>query len=553
MGKEAVKNELKKALEALGFKEEPFLVEIPNEKLHGDYSTSVALTLSRKLKKNPLEIAKSIALQIKQGKLFKKVEAVSPGFVNFYLSKDFFIEALKKIDKNFGRNNNFKNKTMVVEHTNVNPFKVFHIGHLNNNAAGESLFRIFKFHGAEVKSVTYQGDVGIHVARAIYAKQENPNVSWGDAYALGTKLEDEGGEEVKNKIEEINKKIYDRSDPKINSLYNEGKKWSLDEFNKIYKKLDTKFDRLFFESEVEKLGKEIVLKNIDKVFEKGEGGAIIFKGEKYGLHTRVFINSKGIPIYEAKELGLTKVKYDEYKYDKSIVVTGNEINEYFKVLLAALSQIFPELAGKTKHIGHGMMRLPDGKMSSRTGNVITADSLIEKTKEMILQKLMERDISQNEKDKIAEQIAIGAIKYSILKQSIGSDIVYDFEKSISLQGDSGPYLQYAYVRAQSVLQKARTEKIKGSFKRTPEAIGNLEKMLSYFPEVVEKAGEEYNPHYIALYLTELAHEFNNYYAKEKIVDKEDANSSYRIALTQTFSLVMSNGLWLLGIPIPEKM
>ena len=245
-----------------------------------------------------------------------------------------------------------------------------------SNAIGESLSRIFEFQGAKVKRVCYQGDVGIHVAKAIWGKMENEKLNWGQAYAYGAQMYDED-ENARKETIELNKKIYARTDKNINKLYDAGKKESLKHFGKIYKKLKTKFDYFIFESEVGPIGKKIVEKGLkDKIFEKGENGAIIFKGEKYGLHTRVFINSEGLPTYEAKDLGLAEIKYKKYKYDQSFIITGNEVNEYFKVMLCAMDKINPDLAKKTKHIGHGMMRLPEGKMSSRTGNVITAETLI---------------------------------------------------------------------------------------------------------------------------------------------------------------------------------
>ena len=222
------------------------------------------------------------------------------------------------------------------------------------------------------------------------------------------------------------------------------------------------------------------------------------------FHTRVFINSEGLPTYEAKDLGLAEIKYKKYTYDKSVVVTGNEDNEYFKVMLCAMGQINPKLAEKTKHIGHGMLRLPEGKMSSRTGKVITGESLIEKVEELVKEKIKDRELSEKEKNEIIESVAIGAIRYSILKQSIGSDIIYDFDKSISFEGDSGPYLQYSYTRAESVLRKAKAEKIKPSFKKVPKEITQLEKSMNYFPEIVLQAQENYEPHFLVLYLTELS-------------------------------------------------
>jgi len=252
-------------------------------------------------------------------------------------------------------------------------------------------------------------------------------------------------------------------------------------------------------------------------------------------------------------LGLAELKYKKYKYDKSVVITANEQNSHFDVMLCAMEKVLPELAKKTKHISHGMLKLPEGKMSSRTGNIITADALIEKLEQLVNEKIKEKDFSEKEKLEVLKKVAIGAIKYSILKQSIGSDIIYDFDKSVSFDGDSGPYLQYSYARAKSILEKAKENKIKPSFKKIPEKITQLEKAMYYFPEIIEKANNNYQPNIIALYLIDLAREFNNYYSNNKIVDKAGEFSSYKVALTYAFAQIMENGLWLLGIKVLKKM
>ncbi|MDP3882753.1 MAG: arginine--tRNA ligase [Candidatus Staskawiczbacteria bacterium] len=538
-----------------------FSVEVPVDKNHGDYSTNVALILAKKIGKNPVETANLIKEKIGSNKLFSKIEIAGPGFINFFVKDKFFIDNLKKVDKNYGKGWELKSQKVILDYTDPNPFKEFHVGHLMNNAIGESLSRIFEFQGAKVKRACYQGDVGIHVAKALWGKMQKPDYTWGMAYAFGSKIYEES-ETSKKEIIELNKTIYNRSDEKVNKLYDEGKADSLKHFDEIYKVLGTKFDYFIFESETGEIGKKIVEKGLkDGVFEKGDNGAIIFKGEKVGLHTRVFINSEGLPTYGAKDLALAEVKYKKYKYDKSVVVTAVEQNSYFEVMLTAMKEINPKLAEKTKHIGHGMMRLPDGKMSSRTGNVITGESLLEKVEQLVQKKIRDRELDEEEKEHIAQKVAVGALKYSILKQSIGSDIIYDFNKSISFEGDSGPYLQYSYARAESVLRKAKAESTRASFSpfgRSPVGgkkikITQLEKAMSYFPDVVLKASQNYQPNIIALYLTELASEFNAYYAKNKIVDKADEFSPYRVAVTSAFSKIMKNGLWLLGIEALEKM
>ncbi len=183
---------------------------------------------------------------------------------------------------------------------------------------------------------------------------------------------------------------------------------------------------------------------------------MIFRGEQYGLHTRVFINSQGIPVYEGKELGLNRIKFDLYHPDLSIIITGNEIVDYFKVLMKAMELTIPDVAASTRHVPHGMLRLPSGKMSSRTGDVITAESLLDQVKAKLAERVSARadELSPDEREAATEAIAIGAIKYSILKQSPGQDIIFDFDKSLSVEGDSGPYVQYAYARLKSILRKA---------------------------------------------------------------------------------------------------
>ncbi len=520
------------------------VVEKPKEKLHGDYSTNVALVLAKSLKKNPVEVAQKIK-DIIDKKYFKKVEVVG-GFINFFLKDEIFGENVKQILKekdNFGKNNSLKSKKVIIEYTDPNPFKKFHIGHLMPNTIGESLARVFEFQGASIKRVNYQGDVGVHVAKAVWAIKQGIDLQ--EAYAYGHKAYEEN-EIQKQEILDINKKIYERSDKEINKLYDQGRKQSLAYFETVYEKLGTKFDHYFFESEVADIGKKIVLEGLKKgIFEKGEKDAVIFKGE----HTRVFISSEGLATYEAKDLALPGLKYKYFKYDMSVIVTANEQNAYFNVMLDALSKMSPDLAKKTGHIGHGLLRLPSGKMSSRTGTIVPVEDFIKQVEKHIKEKIGERNLA----DEDMEKIAIGAIRYSILKQSIGSDIIYDANKSVSFEGDSGPYLQYSYARAISILKRAATERIKPSFKNVPREVSQLEKDMYYFPEIVEKSGKELEPHVVSLYLTELAREFNNYYANSKIVDKEDELSPYKVALTKAFSIIMKNGLWLLGINTLERM
>ena len=307
------------------------------------------------------------------------------------------------------------------------------------------------------------------------------------------------------------------------------------------------------------IGQKLVNENSGKIFEKGDEGAVIFHAEKHDskLHTRVFITSQGLPTYETKELGLTKTKFEKESLDMSVVITAHEQEEYMKVVSKALEMINPEIASKMKHIVHGMMRLATGKMSSRKGNVITGESLILESCAEILEKIKDRNFTDEEKTQISKDVGVSALKYSILKQNIGGNIIYDFEKSISFEGDSGPYLQYSYARANSILEKAKVENILPGFllndKKSDSLTKDIEKLLYRFPEVVFRSSKEFEPHYIANYLVDIARAYNNYYGNTKIIDKDDAMSPYKVALTLAFSFVMKNGLYLLGIKAPERM
>lgn len=571
-----IKKLIKDALENLEIEVSDIVLEHPEDLKNGDYSTNIALAIAKSIKRNPRELAEKIVEQILRlnvDKNIEKVEVAGAGFINFHLSKKFFAKSVEDIlntADNFGKNDSLSGKKIMVEYTDPNPFKPFHIGHLMTNAIGESLARTLEYSGADIARANYQGDVGLHVAKAIYGllKDEKLQDKTGDhnlqssnigkAYAFGSDAY-ETDENAKKEIDEINKKVYLRDDEKINEIYNWGFKVTMEAFEDIYKILGTKFDFYFLESMMAGVGRDIVKENTGKLFEESDG-AIVFKAEKYNeeghpkLHTRVFITSQGLPTYETKELGLTEEKFKtKPDMDLSVVITANEQMDYMRVVAKAISILHPEYKEKMLHITHGMMRFVGGKMSSRKGNIITGESLLNDTRADVLGRMSGRDFSSEEKDKISSDVGVSAIKYSILKQSIGGDIIYDFEKSISFEGDSGPYLQYSYTRANSVLEKAQNENILPDFENIGDEIFEVEKMLYKFPEVVLRASEEYEPHYIANYLIEISRAFNSFYGNTLIVNKEDKLSSYKVALTYAFSFVLKNGLHLLGIKTPKKM
>lgn len=560
---EVIRTAIGDILSGLGLPETDFSVEHPGDLSHGDYASSVAMAAAKEAGQNPRQLAETIVAKLEdQIEYVDKIEVAGPGFINFHLSRDFFArEVWRAVEDGdqWGKNDHWAGKVVLVEYTDPNPFKEFHIGHLFTNAVGESIARLFMAQGADVRRVNYQGDVGLHVACAIYGMKELGITAdsaftakdLGKAYALGATA-NKDSETAAARIKEINKAIYERSDAELNALYDKGRQVSLDYFETIYNMVDTKFDHYFFESEAAPHGKEIVLNN-PEVFPESEG-ARVFKGEEYGLHSRVFLNSLGLPTYEAKELALAKLKDDFVHYDHSIISTAKEINEYFKVLLKAMSLVYPELAEKTEHIGHGMVRLETGKMSSRTGDVIPAIDFINEIATAATEKMTESGRGEG-REGLARDIAIGAIKYATLKGSIYQDSIFSKEQALSFEGASGPYLQYTHARITSVLEKAEAAGIKAvlSDDSMPEAAYEVEKLLYRFPEVVEDAFEEREPHQVATFLTELAASFNSFYANEKIADATDPHSSYKCLLAAAVKQTLKNGLWLLAIKAPEKM
>jgi len=559
----AIREAIEKVLKKLAIDQADFAVEHPSDLAHGDYATNVALVLSKRLGKNPRELAEQFKAEL-SGMLpqVAAIDIAGPGFINFRLNRDFFKDMIvnaRAAGDAWGKNDSWAGKRVLVEYTDANPFKEFHVGHLFTNAVGESIARIFMMNGADTKRVNYQGDVGLHVAHAIWGMRElgisaESDLSPGDlgrAYVHGATAYKNEDPQAILEIREINKKVYDRSDEEVNALYDKGRAVSLAYFETIYTLVGTRFDAYFFESEAAPEGKALVLAHPETFIESE--GARVFHGEEHGLHTRVFLNKEGLPTYEAKELALAKLKEERLgTYDLSIISTSNEVNEYFKVLNAAMGFVYPELAPKTEHIGHGTVRLSTGKMSSRTGDVIRAVDFISEVADAAAAKMDEGGKTAPQ-DELANAIALGAIKYATLRGSILQDSVFDKERALSFEGDSGPYLQYTHARIVSVLAKAKEAGVLPNMDHMPEEAYAIEKILYRFKEVVCEALVARSPHLITTYLTELAGAFNTFYAEEKIADASDPYAPYKAAIADGVRITLKNGLWALGIHAPERM
>ena len=579
------------------------LVEAPKD-TGADFATNIAMNLAKNLKKNPMQIAeevrgKALELDVADERGISEIEIAKPGFINIKLSDDFYKLELEKYQKNFLENisqNEYLKKTVICEFSDPNPFKILHVGHLYTSMVGDAISRIVEFAGGNVVRANFGGDVGLHVAKNMYAllqhKDEiNDLMTTTEKAELLSKTYVEGAtayeedEVAKEKIVEINKKIYriaeagdsivaeleglierDASRATLDELelakvYFWGRKASYQYFKDFYKKIGVKFDRYYPESTVAVKGLEMVTKGLgDGVYEESDG-AIVFKGEKYGLHTRVFINKNGLPTYEAKDVGLIFTKWEDYHFDKSIIITGNDIIDYMKVVLKSVEQYAPELSKRTLHLTHGQVKLPGReKMSSRKGNFLKAVDVIELIREELIK--VQEELSQNKGEPNPEEvdlrILLGAIRYAFLKYKVGGDIVFDVKESVSMTGNSGPYLQYSAVRAQKVLGKILESQVEKTNKKVEQkewtlvvVEKNLIKKIMQYKNVLGEVVGELSPSKLCTYLYEIAQDFSRFYENVQVVGSE--YEVERGAIVLAYLKVLTHGLSILGIEIPEKM
>ena len=526
------------------------------EEQFGDFSTNVTLKLAGQLDKSPRDIAEAIQASLSGNQMFEEVTIAGPGFINLKVNISVLLElAFSEAGKTM------EGKVAVVEYSDPNPFKSLHAGHLYTSIYGDAVANLIANSGATVYRVNFGGDVGLHVAKSIWAIvkefggvnpeklndiQEADRSDWlSQRYIEGNTAFTES-ESAKEEIKKFNQQIYeisqtlDKESP-LAQIYWTCRTWSYQYFEQFYARLNIKFDKYYPESEVAELGLKTVREHIPDVYEESQG-AIVFNGEKHGLYTNVFINSEGVPTYAAKDVGLILTKWQDYHYDKSVIITDNGQAEYMKVVLTSVNQFEPDLIKSTTHITHGVVKLPGGKkMSSRSGNILKATDILDLAEQATKDKELKYD----------PRITIGAVKYSFLKQRVGADIVFDAEESVSIEGNSGPYLQYAYTRAFSILSKAESNLDLKTVDNFTDDERQLLRKIGEFSETVELATSELMPHHTSTYLYELAQEFNRFYEKNRVID--DERQDVRLSLIKLYSLKLSEGLGLLGMERLEKM
>ena len=537
-------------------------LEVPKDPSLGDYAFP-CFVLSKEWKQNPIEIAMELAKKIKPSKFIKEVREVGP-YLNFFVNKQALAESLiKEIMKgDYGKGKSKKEKVMI-EYVSPNTNKSLHLGHVRNGVLGSAVSNILEYGGYDVVKASLNNDRGTGMTEAMLGykmffdgkePKGKPDQFVAECYVKFKQAEKEDPS-LKKKVQEMLLKWEDE-DKETRELWKKLTKWVYQGYKETYKKLGIKFDKEYYESEIYKMGKDIVTEGLrEGIFEKEEG-AVIAPLEKFKLPNKVLIKSDGTSLYMTQDIYLAKLKYHEFKMDKSVYVVASEQDNHFRQLFKILELLKFKLHNHLHHLSYGLVNLPSGRMKSREGTVVDADDLIDEVTKIATKEIKKRhkDISLKEVEKRAEIIALGAIKFFMLKFDNITSFTYDPEESLSFEGETGPYVQYAHARIASILKKAG--KFKDKFNANVLNDKEDEKvilLLSKFPEVVSESAMQYKPHIVSRYLLDLSQAFNEFYHACPILENDEDIKEARLNLIVAVKEVLAKGLSLLGIEAPEAM
>ncbi len=523
---------------------------------HGDFALP-CFELAREMKKVPQAIAEEFARKINIPDISTKAEG---GYLNFYIDwKVFGQELLESVGEKYGKGDD--GKKILIDTFQPNPFKPVHIGHLRNGSIGDSLRRILEFEGSKVSTVSFMGDVGTHIAKWLwyynkFCKEKIPdkNISkWaGQVYAEATKKMEES-EDYEKEVQEVNRKL-DSREPKLTKQWKELRDIFLEDFARIAEELEFKLDDNLLESMAEEPGKKLVMKFFNEGKLKKSDGAIVIDLEKYNLGVFLLLKSDGTALYSTKDFGLFELKMKKFKFDKSLYVVASEQDFYFRQLFKAFEIL--EMPGWEKcfHVSHGIVKLQEGKMSSRLGTVVLYEDLRDEAIKRVLKIIGEKNPELQGKETVAKKIALGAMKFTMLSVENARDIVFDWERVLDFEGRSGPYLQYAYARTCGILREATLPKKYDTTLLVDDAEKALLKKIAQFPNAVAAAAKDYSPHIVVNYLIDLAQNFNTFYNKLSVLKAETAElRNARLKLVEATRTVLKSGLNLLGIEPLERM
>src|SRR3989344_7553496 len=539
------------------------ILETPPNPNFGDYSFPCFL-LAQELKKSPNEVASNLEKYFAKNDYVEKVECKG-GYLNFFINQakfnEIILKEILKLKENYGKMINKKEK-IVIEYPSPNTNKPLHLGHVRNMLIGQAISNILMFNHNKVIQVNLNNDRGVHICKSMLAYKKYGNNSKlnkksdhfvGDFYVLYNKKAKENPG-LENEIQEMLVK-WEKNDKEILKLWKLLNSWALKGFDETYRLFNVKFDKIYNESEHYKKGKLIVFNSYKKgLFEKDSEGNILVNLERYNLPNKILLRKDGTSIYITQDIGLAYEKYKNVKMDKSIYVVGSEQNLHFKQLFKILEILnFPHYKGLI-HLSYGMIYLPEGKMKSREGIVVDADKIVEDIKNLALKEIKKRyKLGKKEIEKRAFEIGMAGLRYFILKYDAAKDFIFDPNETISFEGDTGPYIQYAYARAKSILKKTKFDKEADFNLLKNDKENELIKLLSNFPNVANKAGKDLKPNYIANYSYELAQKFNEFYHSCPVIHEDEKLKNARCLLVLAFAYVIKRCLNLLGINVLEEM
>ena len=558
-----------KIVEAVGklVSEVEVVLDTPEVQMHGDYSANLAMVLAKKEgKKNPKEIAGKLVESLKKdpelAKIVSKIEVGDPGFINFFISKTALFEELNKAirDENYGSSGMGEGKTILVEYSAPNIAKPFGIGHLRSTIIGQALYNLFKYLGYNTISENHLGDwgtqFGMVIAQIKRKNLEADKLSVEDLERLYVEFnkEMEAKPELKEEAKGWFKKL-EAKDEEARRIWEAVKETSLKQFEAVYKRLGVSFENMhgesFYEDKMPKVLEEVRQKGLSK---KSEGAEII---EFKGMPPAMLVKSDSTTTYFTRDLATAKYRVETWKPDILIYEVGSDQILHLRQVFEAVRLMGWAEGRQFVHVAHGLIRFSEGKMSTRRGQTVKLEEVLDeavgRSRQIIEKSQTGRGLSHEDQIKVSQAVGIGAIKYFDLMHHPTTDIIFDWDKVFVLEGNSGPYLQYTVARTNSVLSKAKgisqSQENQGS-SPNPEELSVLRSLL-HFSDVLESACKSYSPNLLANYLFELAQRYNNFYNSHRIIGGE--NEGFRTSLTQATGRVLKKGLGILGIETPEKM